>query len=138
MPTNSKKCDSAPRKYVRRKGVARIDVTANRELIEKWLDEKYSAEAIFKTLIEKGIIEERYTYRTFLRALYSLVAKAKRSEYRPSTTRAAPLTPRQQEFLAKKSSSKNEEEIQRSPVIQSKCETKSFTIPKNNITGDDE
>lgn len=135
MGINSTIEDTTPRKYAKRKGLARIDVTIHRQLIEHWLDEKYSAESIYKALVAKGIVQGNYTYRTFLRALHLKILKAKRSDSRPAMPQTEPLTNRQQYNLAKETSSRDKETSEIKPIVRH--ETVIFSIPSNNITGDD-
>jgi hypothetical protein len=130
MSTN-KKSITTPRKFVRRRGVARIDVAANRELIEQWLDAQYSAEAIYNALIETGKIERSYSYRTFLRALYSMIPKSKRSFHRPSKTRTPENAPKQQEHSEKRKDESDGTKVAKTSGFN-------FVIPTNSITGDDE
>ncbi|MGE4538414.1 MAG: hypothetical protein AB7D37_15160 [Desulfovibrio sp.] len=130
MSTNRKNM-VIPRKFSKRRGVARIDVAVNKELIEQWLDAQYSAESIYNALIESGKIERSYSYRTFLRALYSIIPKSKRSFHRPSKTRAPENAPTQQEY-----SEKGKDESGGTKVV--KASGFNFVIPTNSITGDDE
>lgn len=135
MATNFTIEDTTPRKYVKRKGLARIDVTIHRQLIEHWLDEKYSAESIYKALVAKGIVQGNYTYRTFLRALHLKIVKAKRSDSRPAMPQTESLPDKQQCNLANETSPRDKETSEIKPIVRH--ETVIFSIPSNNITGDD-
>lgn len=135
MATNSIEEDTAPRKYVKRKGIARIDVIIHRQLIEHWLDEKYSAESIYKALVEKGIVQGNYTYRTFLRALQLKIYKAKRRNLQPETQKPESSQNNPYHNIAKETQSRGEKTHEAKSVT--KRDTVIFSIPSNNITGDD-
>ncbi|WP_156181060.1 hypothetical protein [Desulfovibrio sp. TomC] len=135
MATNFTIEDTTPRKYVKRKGLARIDVTIHRQLIEYWLDEKYSAESIYKALVAKGIVQGNYTYRTFLRALHLKILNAKRSDSLPVTQKVESLPDSQHYNIAKETQSRSAATSEAKHVTRH--ETVIFSIPSNNITGDD-
>ena len=130
---------------MRRRGVARIDVIANRAIIEKWLDDQFNAEAIYYGLISNKLIEESYSYRTFLRALYDLVPKSRANISRPSKTRDTSVLVDEPSEKTEMESPKGTEEVispkkemqgPKNVVVKSKIQT--FAIPSNNITGDDD
>jgi len=134
-----------PKKYVRRRGVARIDVIANRAIIEKWLDDQFNAEAIYYGLISNKLIGESYSYRTFLRALYDLIPKSRANISRPSKTRDTSVLVEESSEKTEIESPRNTEEVilpkkeiqcPRNVVVKTNVQT--FAIPSNNITGDDD
>jgi hypothetical protein len=137
MPTNKKRSPISPRQYVRRRGVARIDVAANRDRIETWLDEQYNAQAIYQALIDNGFIDGSYSYRTFLRWLYHLVPKSRQNMSRPESKRTTNIEENhqhhQQPFPPRKIIG---EEKKQGNIIRT--EKSVFTIPTDNITGDDD
>lgn len=68
------KMNKAPRKFVNKWGAAKIDIIANKDQIQQWLDLGFTQSAIYKTLIDQGIIDGVYTYMTFLRNLKAVFA----------------------------------------------------------------
>lgn len=122
---------------MRRRGVARIDVIANKTVIEKWLDDQFNAEAIYRGLIDNKLIDGSYSYRTFLRALYDLIPKSRANSSRPSTTRdMTEIVKESSRDTEKVAPVRKEAQSSSNPVVKSQMPT--FAIPSNNITGDDD
>lgn len=63
----TKNCN--PRKFVQKRGLARIEVLALKDDIQAWLSKGFSPMVIFKMYLEAKKISDSYSYETFRRAL---------------------------------------------------------------------
>lgn len=63
----TKNCN--PHKFVKKRGLARIEVLALKDDIQSWLSKGFNPMVIFKMYIEENKISDSYSYETFRRAL---------------------------------------------------------------------
>jgi len=131
MATN-KKSLLPPSKFV--SNPARIDIIANRELIESWVELGYSLLAIYKCLQEKNMLSKEYTYKTFVRN-YKVIA----SHENLHTTHDAQVKgdKKREPTTPDHTGPKQVHQDNKKPLNISKQENNTFVIPSNTITGEE-